>query len=537
MGGVGGRAAQRTMGPLALILAATCPAGHALAQTAATDELVIVAPTPIPGVGLDRDKAPVDLQVLSGRDLSKDGEANALRALENQAGSVNLDSASGNPYQPNIFYHGFEASPLQGVAQGLAIYVEGVRFNQAFGDTVNWDLIPSLAIDRLTVEGSNPLFGLNALGGSINVQLKTGFTYRGLEADLSGGSFGQVQGDLQYGSTSGDLGIYLAGGDVHQDGWRDLQSSDMQNLYGDLGWRHESAELHVDVRLAQSDLNGPGTSPVELLAVDPRAQFTSPNNIKNSNAQIGVRGAYGLSANTSVQGVAYVDNFHQVVLNGNASGDLPCNDGSGLLCSDSGYSATTGGATIPAFLGDSAFAYSELDHQSAVTDSYGGSAQIVNTDSVLGLTNHAVVGAAFDGAQTKFDATVYVGGLTADTRAYVGPGVLIDEPGNAPVSVAVSDALYGVFASDTLDLTPSLSLTVSGRFNDAEIDLHDRLGGDLSGNHNYSRIQSRHRRDLEGPALADALRRLCGGQPCADPRGAVLRGPERHLQPGELLRW
>ena len=86
-----------------------------------------------------------------------------------------------------------------------------MRFNQPFGDTVDWDLIPNNAIDRLNIEGSNPVFGLNALGGSINVQMKNGFTWHGGELSLSGGSFGQRQGEFQWGYQSGSLSGYLAG--------------------------------------------------------------------------------------------------------------------------------------------------------------------------------------------------------------------------------------------------------------------------------------------------------------------------------------
>jgi outer membrane receptor protein involved in Fe transport len=461
-------------------------------------DIIVIGSTPIPGSGLDRDKAPVEIEVLTGRDLSRDGEANLLRTLGQQAGPVNLDSASGNPYQPTLLYHGFEASPLQGASQGLAVYVDGVRFNTAFGDTVNWDLIPSLAIDRLTLEGSNPLFGLNALGGALNTELRTGFTYQGGEADLSGGAFGQRQGDLQYGLKAGDAALYAAASALHQDGWRDLQSSDIQSLYSDLGWRHERTEAHLAVRFANSDLNGPGTSPVELLEAAPASQFTGPNTIRNHTAAVSGRGSYQLNDAASVQAVAYYTWFKQRVVNGNAPDDLPCNDGSGLLCAGAGYSATLGGRTIPAFLGSSPYAYSELDDQTTETDSYGASAQIVDTHRLFGLSNHAVAGLSFDGAETQFGAASYIGGLTPDTRVFVGPGVIIDEPGeNQPASVRVDDAYYSVFASDTLDLAPALSVTLSGRFNDAEIDLHDRLGGDLSGDHSYSRFN---------PALGAAWR-------------------------------
>ena len=134
---------------------------------------------------------------------------------------------------------------------------------------MDWDLIPNIAIDKVNLEGSNPVFGLNALGGAVNIQLKNGFTWQGFEADISGGSFGQVQGEFQYGKQAGNTSTYVAGTVLHQNGWRDLQSTDLQNIYGDVGWRSDRAELHLNITAAHSVLNGPGTSPVELLAADP----------------------------------------------------------------------------------------------------------------------------------------------------------------------------------------------------------------------------------------------------------------------------
>ena len=199
-----------------------------------------------------------------------------MRALNEQVPGVTLDAAAGNPFQPSLFYHGFQASPLQGNPQGLAVYVNGARFNQPFGDIVNWDLIPSIAIDRMDLVGSNPVFGLNALGGALAVQMKNGFGYHGAEVDALGGSFDQYQGQLQSGVQVGDTAAYLAVTGVHEGGWRDLQSSNLGNLYGDIGWRGDRGEVHVSVIAANTRLDGPGTSPVQLLAVDPAAQLPPP---------------------------------------------------------------------------------------------------------------------------------------------------------------------------------------------------------------------------------------------------------------------
>ena len=206
------------------------------------------------------------------------------------------------------------------------------------------------------------------------MQLKNGFTYQGAEADMSGGSFGQILAEGQYGAKLGHFGIYLAETELHQDGWRDLQSTDVQSFYGDLGWRDEWAEVHFGLTLENSVLNGPGTSPIELLAADPAAQFTAPNLIANRYVSADLNGTYAISDALSVQAVAYYQYLLQRVVNGNSANDAPCDDGSGLLCSAPGMPSTTvGGSAIPDFLHGGP--YSELDLQTTNTSSYGASAR------------------------------------------------------------------------------------------------------------------------------------------------------------------
>ncbi len=458
------------------------------AQTSPPEQVTVIATSPLLGGGLDRALVPGQIQILSSADIARTGAPDLTAALGTQIAGITVDSASGNQFQPSLFYNGFEVSPLQGTSQGIAVYTNGIRFNQAFGDTVNWDLIPDLAIARVNVEGSNPLFGLNALGGAINVALKDGFGMHGGQADLSGGSFGQIVGNSQYGVQSGEQALYVAGSLTHQDGWRDLQSSDIQNFYGDYGIRHAGTDIHFDLTLANSAINGPGTAPVQLLAADPAAQFTAPNAIANRYAQAGLRTNASLNDVLSVQAQAYYSYFEQRVANGNTANDAPCGDGSALLCQAPGVpSLTRGGGAIPDYLQGGP--YSELDMQTTNTNAYGGAGQITDTGSLFGLTNHLVAGASFDGAQTEFSAVAMIGGLSSDTRIFEGPGIVLDEPGaSVPVRVAISDANAGVYASDTLNVTGALALTASGRFNFAEIDLTDQGGGDLTGRHAYARL-------------------------------------------------
>ncbi len=481
-------------GLLAAAVLPACLAHHACAQTAPAsssqvEQITVIGASPLLGSGVDRNAIPVDTQVLGSAGIAREGAPNVLQALNTQVAGVNLDSASGNPYQPSLFYNGFEVSPLQGTSQGVAVYLNGIRFNQPFGDTVNWDLIPDVAISKINVEGSNPLFGLNALGGSFNIALKDGFSTQGGQADLSGGAFGTVQGDIEYGVQSGNQALYVAGSVIHQDGWRDLQSTDIQNIFADYGRRRDGAEMHLDLSAANAVINGPGTAPTELLAADSRAQFTAPNGIGNRTIQAAFRTNIDLSDVLSVQAQAYYDYFQQRVVNGNSANDEPCGDASLLLCQGPGQPSTTrNGAPIPVFLGTAA-PYSELDVNTTNTNAYGAAAQLTDTGDLYGFKNHLVAGASFDGAQTEFSATAFIGGLTPLTRVYTGPGVVIDEPGNnVPVRVAITDSYAGGFASDTLNLTQALAATISGRFNFAETDLADQGGGDLTGRHAYARF-------------------------------------------------
>ena len=466
------------------------PAGQSAAtETVTLPEVQVVGATPLLGSGVDRNKVPAQTQVLTYQDITRDGNADALRALNEQVPGVTLDAAAGNPFQPSLFYHGFQASPLQGNPQGLAVYLNGARFNQAFGDTVNWDLIPDLAIERMDLVGSNPVFGLNALGGALSVQMKNGFTYHGAELDLLGGSFAKYQGELQYGVQSGNVAAYVAASGLNEGGWRDLQSSDLGNFYGDLGWRGDRGELHVNLTAAQTRLNGPGTSPVELLAVDPAGQFTAPNLITNDYVQLNVRGSYDINDKTSLQANAYYDYFLQKVVNGNVPDVAPCDDGSGFLCESPGVFATDrNGNPILDFLNGGP--YSELDQQSTNTNGYGASLQVTNRHELLRRPNQFIAGFSFDGAQTLFGASTEIGGLSLVDRVFAGPGITLDQADGsiAPVRVAVANAYYGAFFTDTIDITPQLAGNVAGRFNLAQIDLADQLGSALTGNHTYSRF-------------------------------------------------
>ncbi|MGC8475094.1 MAG: TonB-dependent receptor [Acetobacteraceae bacterium] len=469
---------------LALALA-VLPA--ASARAAKPPPPIEVSAAPPMTSGVDIAAAPAASQTLTGDSLAPDGTPDPLAALNQQAAGVSLQNAAGNPYQPNLVYHGFDLSSLQGTPQGLAVYVNGLRFNQAFGDTLDWELLAPMAIAGITVEDANPAFGLNALGGALVVRMKDGFGYAGGVAELSGGSFGRVDAETEYGRRAGNWAVYGAASVRHEAGWRDDQSSDIQDFYGDLAAHLPGTRFHLSLIAGHAALNGPGTAPVQLIAADPAAQYTAPNFIGNQYARLSARLDRAMGSHDTLHAAAYYDYFHQRVANGNAPNDLPCAADPSLLCQDGGIgppSTTAGGATIPAF-GVGSY-YSELDRQTTVTNGYGANLILTDRRAPWGRRNRLVAGFDFDGAETGFQGSSLIGGITPLSRVFVGPGVLIDEPGtNIPVSVAVDTAAWGAYLADTIHLTHRLAVSASVRANLAVVDMTDRGGGDLSGYHSF----------------------------------------------------
>ena len=214
----------------------------------------VIATTPVTGIGFDRNKVPAMAQTVTAEDFSRAYSPNVLDALQQRIPGVITTDVQGNGFFQDLRYRGFAASPLQGTPQGLAVYMQGVRINEAFGDTVNWDLIPTIAIGRADIWTNNPAFGLNALGGAVSLQMKDGFNYNGFEFDATGGSYGRVGGSMQYGVRSGEWGLYLAAEGFKDDGWRYQSPSRIGRFYGDLGWRGTDAEVHLVTSIADDFL-------------------------------------------------------------------------------------------------------------------------------------------------------------------------------------------------------------------------------------------------------------------------------------------
>ena len=454
-----------------------------------------VAPSQ-PGV-VDRDKIPSNVQTLSAADFSNATTPDLLDAMERALPGVALSDQTGNEFQRDINYRGFIASPVIGTPQGLAIYQNGIRINEVFGDTVNWDLIPEKAINGMTLVPSNPVYGLNAIGGALSMQMKNGFTYHGVEGEVNGGSYGRLGTSVQAGGEVGNLSGYIAADAIDDAGWRADSPSSLRRIYTDLGARGDQTELHVTFTGADNNFGAVAATPVQMLAQNWSSVYTNPQTTQNQLAFLTASATWKPSDTWTYQANAYFRNFQQshVDANGTDAQNSGCPDPS-VLCFPNlngtvSDLTTTGGQTVPSTGSLGSSILGEIDRTWTTTNSFGGSAQAASSEKVLGHENNFTVGVSVDRGLVQFSTTSELGTVNANQFPLVyGAGLFIDQPSGdvAPVGLGATTLYTGIYATDTFDVTPRLSVTGGARFNFAQINLTDELGNAplLNGSHDYS---------------------------------------------------
>jgi len=482
----------------ALAASGLCSNAHGLdqtpPQTSTLQEILVIGTTPVPGMSIDIDKVPGNVQSVLAGDISQNGTASLTGALNSHLGSVSISDTLADPFQPDILYRGFEASPVLGTPQGLAVYQNGVRINEAFGDSVNWDLIPDIAVGRVDIVSSSPLYGLNALGGAMAVTMKNGFTYQGADAELSGGSFNQRTGSAEFGVNKGMIGLYAAARTLDEDGWRLFAHDSLRQYYLDLSVRDTQTTLDVSYSRANNRLFGPGAAPVQSLSINRDSVFTGPQANINNVDFLTLNASYAPTGGLAVQGVGYFRNYRQTVSNGNGSKFTACTAAAhaGSLCQADGVTPLTdaGGAVLPDISNGGANILGQNNFESIHSQTWGGSFQLTDSRRLYGHDNQFAAGATLDAAHTNFLSGTQVGVI--DRSLIVEPSMLfVDTPeGSAfsatPVILNAETKYYGFYGTDTLDVNSLLTVTLSARYNIAKVDLSDLRGTRLNGRNRFT---------------------------------------------------
>ncbi|RBP12913.1 iron complex outermembrane receptor protein [Roseiarcus fermentans] len=465
-------------------------AWEAKADTIQLPTFDVVATTPLGGGEIDVSRVPGAVWQTGAADIQTFHDSTLPETLARQAPGVTVGNVSGNDFQPDVSYRGFTASPVSGTPIGLAVYQNGVRINEAFGDTVNWDLIPENAIDKMAIVSGDPIYGLNALGGALNVTMKNGFTWQGFEADLRGGSFYRGQVELQYGKQVGDWSVYIAGTQINDGGWRQDGASQLSNVYGDLGYKANGFESHLQLTAGATQFGAAAFTPLQELQTNWRSVYTVPQTTDNTMGMLAWTGTYAWSPTLSFQGGAYVRAFNQGHVDGNGTEASSC---APYSCLNGNPVNDRTGAPIPDISGNGAYDLGEIDRSWTQSRSLGGSAQAVDTDTISGHDNTFTAGASLDYGWTNFTGNSQLGvvpGFVDNALPVIGFPFVIDQPDSylAPVAVKANATYVGLYALDTFNATDRLALTGGARFNFAGINLSGGNGAFTNGYSTYFHV-------------------------------------------------
>jgi iron complex outermembrane recepter protein len=479
----------------AIVLWPGMPAYADAATVAGGQELqtVVVEATAIPGSAVDVDKIPGNVQTLSAADLTRDGSANLTGSMDSRLGSVNINDALDDPFQPDILFRGFEASPVLGTPQGLAVYQNGVRINEAFGDTVNWDLFPDIAVNRVELVSSSPVYGLNALGGGISISMKDGFSYHGSDVELSGGSFGNHAAALQYGAHSDNFAIYVAGNALENTGWRPYSDDSLRQLYAVVSARTDRASLDLSYTRGDNQMDGQGPAPVQEIAVNRSLVFTGPQTNINRLNFLTMNGTLKVTDTWSLQSLLYYRQYQQVVSNGNTTDYTACTTAAnaGNMCQSDAMTPvyTSSGQVIPDISDGGTLYIGENDFETINAYGRGAALQTSVSQTLFGHGNAFTAGAVVDYAELNFLSGAVIGLINPQLFVEPSPWT-VDTPesspfGGNPVNMRGVDKNFGAYVTDTFDVTSALSVTASGRYNGAAIDVQDLRGSALTGDNRF----------------------------------------------------
>jgi iron complex outermembrane receptor protein len=450
---------------LACLLALLAPGARAdnPAEAFELPSVQVVGTTPLPGLGTPLADVPANVQSFNRRDFDRQRPLDLTDFLGANANSVAVGAAQGNAYQQDISFRGFVASPLLGAPQGLSVFQDGVRLNEALGDVVNWDLLPQSAISSVQlIPGSNPVFGLNTLGGALAIYTRSGAQYPGGAAQLTAGSFGRNGLEVEYGGVHDHLDYFATANFAEESGWAEHNGSRIKQFFGKVGYQDEVTDFDLSLTLADNTLQGTQTLPEAWLDT-PRQAYTFPDSNENRLAFWTAKGSRFLSETLLLGGTAYYRHYRNDNFSSNVNG---------------GYGSVDPATGTPQ-TNEATNALSTIDQVS-----WGAGLQLTANADVAGYHNQFVVGASGDFGSTGFAQQSQTATFAAD-RGTIATGAFVPQ-----TDVGSRNRYLGLYAADTFALGEPWTLTLSGRYNYAHVAIADRSGSDpgLDGTYTFVRF-------------------------------------------------
>jgi outer membrane receptor protein involved in Fe transport len=493
-----------------------------MALGALASQVDVVATTPLRGIDLPLNEIPSPIQTATAADMENSASLELSDFMNRRLNGVYVNEMQANPFQPDVNYRGYTASPLLGTPEGLSVYMDGVRQNQPFGDVVSWDLIQRNAISEISlIPGSNPVYGLNTLGGSLSVTTKDGVSYPGLSGQVLYGSSGRKSLDAEWGGGKATgFNWFFAATAFHETGWRYDSPSDVKQGFGKLGWRTAKTDLALTMTFAYNTLTGNGIQDYRLLQTNYSSVYSIPDTTGNRSPSFNFSARHSFSNNLTFSGNTWYRWIRTEEINGNANNDAfggpvyHLNSADRAVLTAAGYTGLTANgqnaantpypslACIanalllddPDETCDAANIYSR-----EIQNDYGLSGQLTWLTKPWGRRNQFTAGAVYERGTVNYTQNTQFGYLNPN-GTIVGVPAWQDGSTSAegsPVDSAVN--LHGVtpnwslFLTDTFSPLKDVNVTVSGRFNRSTINNNDILNptagpGSLTGDYTYSRF-------------------------------------------------
>ena len=456
-------------------------------ETINLDSIDVFSSTPLPSIGLPKNMVPANIQTIKGSELNAQSGVTIADYMVNNLQGVTVNEVGGNPFQLELNFRGYNATPIAGNPQGLSVYVDGIRANQPFSNTVLWDLIPNFAINNMqVVAGSNPVYGLNTLGGSMSMQTKSGRDFNKKNVDVSYGSWARSSSLVEMGGVvdGSNMDYYVGYEHFTENGWRKFSPSHVNQLFGKVGFDSEMSRYELTYTGADNILIGNGLTPKDLLGAERDGIHTLEDETKNEYGQLALNMSHFFDEATMLSGNIYYKRSDRSTFNGDLNDEF---------CDGDSYDEDECTEAQLAMSKADAENLNEgvINRTNTLQDAYGLNLQTTFDQALLGRRNQLIAGFSAEYSQIKFSQSEHEH-LKLAASGHIG-GAGDDDGVEVSTGLTGKTKTYGAFVTNTHSYTDKLNFTTALRYNHVQVDNRDTFnapgsGASLTGKHHFERF-------------------------------------------------
>ena len=474
---------------LALLLASAIFVSQSLfsEESITTGTIDVYSSSPLPSIGLPKSMVPANIQTINSNELDAQSGVSIADFMVNNLQGVTVNEIGGNPFQLELNFRGYNATPISGNPQGLSVYIDGIRANQPFSNTVLWDLIPNFSISNMQmVAGSNPVYGLNTLGGAMSMQTKSGQNFKKEVVDVSAGSWARNTSVVEVGGVLADsnMDYYIGFEHFNENGWRKFSPSHVNQIFGKLGFESEMSRYEVTYTGAHNLLIGNGLTPKDLLGAERDGIHTLEDETKNEYSQLALNMSHFFNEESMIAGNIYYKRSDRATYNGDLNDDY-CDSTRG----DEDECSVESLAAYDADNDDTNLYEGVLNRTNTLQDAFGINLQTTFDQDWYDRRNQIIVGVSAEYSQIKFKQTEQEVKTLALNGFFGGDLQGIEQA----TGLTGKTKTYGAFVTNTHSLNDRLNINTAIRYNHVQVDNRDTFNGpgssaSLTGKHHFERF-------------------------------------------------